>query len=134
IVVGDVIANLVYDPKMKFTFFVFGDFDLDGSGQPTLTDRRRIDGMITAWGGQVVTTNANDPKALSAEVDFLVLGAEPVLPYEALDKTDPVAIENYNRALAKFVTYQNLTAEAKRLSIPVLNQNRFLTMVGYYQR
>jgi hypothetical protein len=30
--------------------------------------------------------------------------------------------------------YQKLIGEAKTLSIPVLNQNRFLALVGYYQR
>jgi len=131
IIVGDIIANVVYDPNMKFNFYIFGDFDLDNVGQTTITDRRRIEGMINGWGGQVISSE--DGK-LTPETDFLVLGQEPPLPDEPRDKTDPVAIENYNKARAKYETYQNLVMEAKRLSIPVLNQNRFLTMVGYYRR
>lgn len=134
LVVGDVIANGVYDPKMKFNFYIFGDFDLENTGQPTLTDRRRIEGMITSWGGRVINTPGSGQDTLSPETDFLILGQEPPLPQEPRDKTDPVTIENFNRAKAKYETYQNLLVEARRLSIPVLNQNRFLVMVGYYQR
>lgn len=134
LIVGDIIANVVYDPRMKFNFYIFGDFDLDGTGQTTLTDRRRIEGMISAWGGQVVSNRGSNSEGLKPETDFLVLGEEPPLPTEPTNKTDPVTIENYNKAKAKYETYQNLMVEAKKLSIPVLNQNRFLTMVGYYQR
>lgn len=134
LIVGDIVANVVYDPRMKFNFYIFGDFDLDDTGQTTLTDRRRIEGMIAAWGGKVVSNRRSGDEGLKPETDFLVLGEEPPLPTEPLDKTDPVTIENYNKAKAKYETYQNLMVEAKKLSIPVLNQNRFLTMVGYYQR
>ena len=83
---------------------------------------------------QVITSPEGQAGRLSPETDFLVLGQEPPLPEEPRDKTDPVTIENYNKAKSKYETYQNLMVQAKKLSIPVLNQNRFLTMVGYYQR
>jgi hypothetical protein len=72
---------------------------------------------------------------LSYDVDFLVLGMEPELPVAPdPDETDPVVLENYKVAREKYLTYQSLVNQARQLSVTILNQNRFLTMVGYYRR
>ena len=39
---GDKIANVVYDPNMVYKFFIYGDFDLDRTGQPAPADKRRL--------------------------------------------------------------------------------------------
>ncbi len=133
---GDLIANLVYDPDLKFKFYVFGEFDVDSIGHPSQTDRRRVENMIVRWGGLLI---ADDPQSkrsgLTYDVDFLVLGEEPLFP-QAPDENevDPTAIEQHTRELKRYEAYQGLIKEARELSIPILNQNRFLSMVGYYRR
>lgn len=124
----DLIANVIYDPNVSYRFYIFGEFDIDSTGQISATDRRRVETMVTQWGGQLVN-------ALSYNTDFLVLGQEPDPP-ERLPAGifDPVLIERNAAQRRKYEAYQSLIAEAKALSIPILNQNRFLALVGYYQR
>lgn len=125
---GDLIANIIYDPNISYRFHVFGEFDIDSTGQATTTDRRRVETMVTQWGGRLV-------RELSYNSDFLVLGQEPKLPERLPAKEfDPVKIERFAAQRRKYETYQGLISEAKALSIPILNQNRFLVLVGYYQR
>ena len=56
-----------------------------------------------------------------------------LIPHPA-SEFDPVKIERVAAQRRKYETYQSLISEAKALSIPILNQNRFLVLVGYYQR
>ncbi|MEM9019186.1 MAG: hypothetical protein AAGC44_01375, partial [Planctomycetota bacterium] len=69
------------------------------------------------------------------EVDYLVLGKEPEFPAD-LDPgvIDQVLIRENEEKRVAYDTYQKLVEEAKRLRIPILNQNRFLVLIGYYQR
>jgi len=125
---NDLIANVVYDPNISFRFYVFGEFDIDNTGQLTVTDRRRVETMIAQWGGQLTDK-------LSYNSDFLVLGQEPNPPERLpASEFDPVKIERVAAQKRKYKQYQSLIEQAKALSIPILNQNRFLTLVGYYQR
>lgn len=125
---GDLVANLVYDPHATPRFYVFGEFDIDHTGQPSSTDRRRIEAMIVQWGGKL-------SEGMTYNTDFLVLGEEPQLPKPLPPEViDPKKIEEYFAQVRKYETYQKLISDAKSLSIPVLNQNRFLALVGYYQR
>ena len=134
---GDLIANLIYDPELKFKFFVYGEFDLDKIGQLSVTDRRRVENMILKWGGMLVSDakqQGDNPK-LTYDVDFLILGQEPEFPQApAEDEVDPTAIERHAKAMKRYEAYFGLVKQAKELSIPILNQNRFLSMVGYYKR
>ncbi len=134
---GDIIANLVYDPDIRFKFYVWGEFDIDTTGEATVSDRRRIENMVVEWGGDLVSRVARGEadRKLTYDVDFLVLGVEPPLP-EVLSETevDPQVIQTHTAAVKKYEAYQSLVAEATRLSVPILNQNRFLVMIGYYQR
>ncbi|MBL4702195.1 MAG: hypothetical protein JKX85_13155 [Phycisphaeraceae bacterium] len=134
---GDLIANLIYDPDLKFKFFVYGEFDLDKIGQLSVTDRRRVENMIIKWGGLLMSNasqQGNNPK-LTYDVDFLVLGAEPEFPSAPSEnEVDPTAIERHAQALKRYEAYHGLVKQGKELSIPILNQNRFLSMVGYYKR
>jgi len=124
----DLIANIIYDPNISYRFFVFGDFDIDRTGQMTSTDRRRVETMVTQWGGKLINR-------LSYNTDFLVLGEEPELPPPLPPNVfDDFRIEQNAAQKKKFQDYQNLIVEAKALSIPILNQNRFLALVGYYRR
>jgi len=125
---GDLAANVVYDPDTQHRFYVFGEFDIDRTNQFTATDRRRIQAMINLWGGMLA-------KELTYQVDFLVLGNEPELP-EPLPAgvIDPLTIEAYEAKRQQFEQFQDLIVQAKALSIPIMNQNRFLALVGYYRR
>jgi hypothetical protein len=127
---NDQVVNLAYDPQSIQKFHVYGEFDIDGTGRPNASDRDRIVSMISQWGGKVTET-------LTYDVDYLVLGAEPPLPTPPPDgEVDPVKIREYVAAQQEFETYQQLIGEARSssLNIPVLNQNRFLALVGYYDR
>ena len=126
VVADDVIANVVYDKNAQLKFYVFGDFDLANTGRPNRRDRRTVESLVTRWGGVL----ADD---LSYDTDFLVLGPEPEFPREPRDETTE-AYRQYQAALEQYNRYQELVAEARTLSIPVLNQNRFLVLVGYYER
>lgn len=134
---GDVIANAAYDPDMVLKFFVYGQFDIDSTGQPTHSDRRRIELMVRRWGAQVVTSQqaGGVPSEITYDVDFLVLGNEPPLPEPpGEDVVDPTVLTDYETRKRSFEIYHGLVKEAQSLSIPILNQNRFLAMTGYYQR
>ncbi len=124
--VGDLIANPVYnqDKNRKFHFVVFGDFDLDGDAQTSSSERERVVRMIQSWGGVV-------DDSLSTQTDFLVIGARPALP---ANKGDDAAESGsvYATRLTSQLTYDKLVIEAKASSVPVLNANRFLGMIGYY--
>ena len=133
----DVIANLIYDPDMVFKFFVFGDFDIDRDSRATDTDRKRVEMMILDWGGDLASSreSAGVPNPISYDVDFLVLGKEPRLPSApSRDVIDPDEERKYVEAKRRFETYHGLVKEATELAIPILNQNRFLIMTGYYER
>ena len=125
---GDSIVNTIYDPNARLKFVVYGDFDIEGEGQPTVADRKRVEAMVSRWGGTLV-------QDLSPDVDFLILGAEPSQP-QALPpgETNPVKIQEFVEATKAFEEWLNLRGEAEQLSVPILNQNRFLALVGYYER
>ncbi len=124
---GDVIANAVYSPDATFNFHVHGKFDVDDTGQATERDSQRIKRMITRWGGRLMDE-------LTYEVDFLVLGESPSPPATLSDTIDPVEITRQLRLRAEYEQHQELLARAREMSIPILNQNRFLTLVGFFER
>lgn len=123
---GDIIANVVYDKYRTYKFFVFGDFDINNDQRTTASEQRRIKSMIEQWGGKVA-------KTMSYDVDFLVLGQRPIIPSKT-DVTDPREIERIAAMERKQQQYLELEGEARTFRIPILNQNRFLTLVGYYNR
>jgi hypothetical protein len=123
---NDQIVNLVYDPQTVHKFYVYGEFNIDGSGN----GHDRIVSKILQWGGKIADE-------MTYDVDYLVLGAQPPLPTPPPDgEVDPRKIAEYVAAQREYETYQQLIGEARSpsLSIPVLNQNRFLALVGYYDR
>ncbi|MEX0885137.1 MAG: hypothetical protein WD009_01740, partial [Phycisphaeraceae bacterium] len=125
---GDQIVNLVYDPEATYRFFVDGEFDLDRDGRSTEAERQRVQQMIRDWGGEVASE-------LRYDVDFLVLGSAPDRPADLPPGApDRETIQRHTEALRLYERYQELEEEARAFGVPVLNQNRFLALVGYYQR
>jgi uncharacterized membrane-anchored protein YhcB (DUF1043 family) len=124
---GDLICNLVYDVNTKYRFFVYGNFDLAHTGKPTPADAVAIKRLITQWGGMVV----ND---ITADTDFVVLGAEPVInAYTKDDLEDPLIKAKYQAEQQGAAAYDDIRGKALDYKIPILNQNRFLYLVGYYE-
>jgi hypothetical protein len=157
---GDLISNIVYhnDKNRKYHFVVAGDFDLDGDGVFTAAERDRLIVLIKRWGGEVDNnvTSQTDYLVLGAKPKAPFLqdnGAPAAEPAAApADATAP-ATEAAERAPAAAAApaapatvvggvgetrskeqsrYEDLEVAAKQLAIPVLNANRFLAMVGYY--
>jgi len=83
--------------------------------------------LVTQWGGEVMPD-------INVDTDFVVLGAEPVVPTLSKDDLqDPVQKAIYDRAVAEAEAYANFRDKAINYRIPILNQNRFLYMIGYYE-
>jgi vacuolar-type H+-ATPase subunit I/STV1 len=127
---GDSIVNLVYDPQAVYKFYVYGEFDLDGDGVADPNGIDAIKSRVRQWGGRL-------SDSLTYDVDYLVLGMEPPLPTAPPDgEVDPVKIAQYVQEQREYETYQELIGEARSesLSIPILNQNRFMALTGQYDR
>jgi hypothetical protein len=125
---GDIIVNLVYDPHTKYNFVVYGKFDLDHNGVATAQDADIVKRLITQWGARVVDK-------VNADTDFVVLGAEPELPvFTSADLKDPINRKKLDDAQTALNAYQAVKQSAVELHIPVLNQNRFLYLIGYYNQ
>jgi hypothetical protein len=123
---GDLIANLVYDKNTKYNFVVYGNFDLDQNGVPKPGDADIIKRLITQWGGNVVSQ-------INVDTDFVVLGKEPVIP-DRPKEDEPIAKAKYDAAVQESEAYADISAKARAYRIPILNQNRFLYLVGYYEQ
>lgn len=124
---GDLIANLAYDKNLAYNFYVFGKFNLDNKGQPTERDTEIIKRLITQFGSKV-------GDQISTATDFVVIGAEPVVPtfsQQEMDE-DPLKAYQMTEAIKELDAYNAVRAQAIQLNIPLLNQNRFLYLIGYY--
>lgn len=128
IVEGDLISNLVYDRNTKYNFMVYGSFDLDQNGVATPGDTEVMKRLVTQWGGKLTDR-------ITVNTDFVVLGAEPTIPgftKEELD--DPINAAKDAEARAALDAYNQVLGQARELNIPVLNQNRFLYYIGYFEQ
>ncbi|MBI1368676.1 MAG: hypothetical protein GC162_08490 [Planctomycetes bacterium] len=148
VLANDLVANLVYDKDRVFKFYVFGDFDLDGDGKSTLADHDQVVNLITKWGGQVtdprdrelrmtalLSKDAAGKNLLPLDTDFLVVGQEPELPQPVPPGTrDPAVIKAAIQAKQQWDHYIELRNEAVTLSVPIISQNRFLALIGYYHQ
>jgi hypothetical protein len=106
---------------------VFGNFDLAGNGRPNPNDTNFIKQLVTQWGGKLIDQ-------VNVDTDFVVLGAEPVLPTFSKDDLTPENQDKLQKAQDALDKYQAVVQAAKDLHIPILNQNRFLYYVGYYDQ
>ncbi len=128
VLTGDVIANIAYNSQRKFKFFVFGDYDLNFDGKSDPGDFDLVVSMIERWGGEAI----DNVSVMPADTDFLVLGLPPARPRSlSMDESDPETIRRYQEGMKSCDDYYKLVDMAKSLSVPVLNQNRFLYLIGY---
>ncbi|MEC8560220.1 MAG: FlgT C-terminal domain-containing protein [Planctomycetota bacterium] len=127
VVRGDVIANAVFNPEHRFKFLVYGQFDVDGNGNPTHNEADYIRSRIIEWGGEVV-----EGDQLTGDLDFLVLGDVPEYVFTELISKN--ATEQEINAMVKkreaYERYEELFQQAINAQIPVLNWNRFRLLTG----
>ncbi len=126
IVEGDLLLNIVYNTHTKFSFVVYGDFDLAGTGQPTPSDSEVMRRLVTQWGGRL-------QEGVNVDTDFVILGKEPIVN-AVPEGASPLDQERHDKQVKALNDYLALRSEAIHLSIPILNQNRFLYFVGYYDQ
>jgi len=127
ILLGDAVANLIWDSNKTNVFVIAGDFDLDNDEQIDETAPDKIKGLISKWGGRV-------DDAISVDTDFLVVGKQPtVLPKPTLEEeeVDPRARQTYNDSLLRLSRYNELLGQAQTLWIPVFTYEKFLYFTGY---
>lgn len=123
VITGDVIANAVYDPNKVYKFVTYGAFDANRDGISSPMERSAIEGMIREWGGKVV-------EDLGADVDFVVLGERPVAPPEPPSSAPPEVFSEFVRREKEVRRYDQLFQDAQKAGIPILNENRFYTLIG----
>jgi hypothetical protein len=123
IIRGDVIANAAYDPKKTYKFMVEGLFDTNGDGRESRYERDELAALIERWGGTVVDE-------ITGDLDFMVLGAKPVLPPAPAPQSPIAVINEYNRLGREIQRYEELQLAAEATSVPLLNANRLQTLIG----
>ena len=128
ILMGDIVANLIWHSDKTNVFVVAGDFDLDNDGNIDQNATGKIQTLIEKWGGRVADT-------ISIDTDFLVLGGQPQVPkqqptFEELE-LDPGAMQRYQTLLQRLNHYNQLQGQAQALWIPVFRYERFLYFIGY---
>lgn len=125
---GDVIGNLVYNVDTTFNFFIYGNFDVDGNNVYTAQEADVVKSLVTRWGGKLADK-------IAVNTDFVVLGQEPPVPILSKeDQSDPIQIDKLNKALEASKKYQDVINQAATLHIPIMNQNRFMYYIGYYDQ
>lgn len=124
---GDPILNVVYDRNVKFNFHVFGQFNLDYAGPSTDRDTDIVKRLISGWGANVVDQ-------IDTKTDFVVLGVEPEVPTFSAEElaNEPEKAFQKEQAEQALDTYTEVRNRANALNIPILNQTRFLYLIGYY--
>jgi len=127
ILVGDIIANLIWDSSKVNEFVIAGEFDLDSDGEVDNDAVYKIQSLIEKWGGRVSDT-------VSIETDFMVLGNPPEVlrkPAQAELEIDPAAMQKYNASVREHEHYKEVESRAQALWIPIFNYERFLYLIGY---
>ena len=120
VVAGDVLHNPVYDRQRRMRFRLVGKMDTDGDG---FDDTEELKALVQEFGGRV-------DEELTVQTDFLVIGEAPVVPAPPGPTDGPQKQQEYKEAREQFIEYTEDKARAENFSIPILNLNRFLGLVG----
>ena len=128
VLLGDIVANLIWNSDKINVFVIAGDFDLDNDGNIDRNAIGRIKALIEKWGARVADT-------ISIDTDFLLLGSQPQVPkqqptFEEQD-LDPGAMQRYQALLQRLNHYNQLQRQAQALWIPIFRYERFLYFIGY---
>jgi hypothetical protein len=125
---GDICANVIYDRNVKPVFYVYGKFDIDQNNVATDQETEVIKNLIQRWGGRLTDK-------LNVDVDYVIMGKEPTLPNYSKEELaeSPIAKQRYDEAQAALKAYDDVRGNAADLHAPLMNQNRFLYYIGYYE-
>ncbi len=127
ILVGDLVANLIWDSNEENIFVIAGDFDLNKDGKIDFNASDKIQSLIEKWGGTVADN-------LTIDTDYVVLGNQPETPMkpsmEELE-IDPRAMVKYEEAVRDLDRYNDIYERAQSLWIPIFRYDRFLRFIGY---
>ncbi len=127
ILMGDAVANLIWDSNKTNVFVIAGDFDLDNDEEIDETAPDKIRGLIEKWGARV-------DDAISVDTDFIVVGKQPTVltkPTLEEEEIDPRARQRYEDSLQRLARYNELLGQAQTLWIPVFTYEKFLYFTGY---
>lgn len=128
IVPEDIVANLIWNSKTSNRFVVSGVFDFDGDGFYKASDKDKICRIIQDCRGKIVDK-------VTVETDFLVVGIRPsaiARPTSEQIEIDPDIETKYEASLEKGIKYDTTLDRARALSVPIINQQRFLNLIGYH--
>jgi len=120
VVAGDVLLNPVYDRARRLHFVLAGKMDINGDG---VDDAEQLKALIQEFGGRV-------DSGLTVQADYLVVGEEPAVPSQPGASASPMERQTYEEARKRFIEYNEARAKAENFSIPILNLNRFLGLLG----
>jgi len=125
IVRDNIIVNAIYDPHYRYKFMVHGLFDANGDG---ITEHNNsfIKDRIRTWGGIVVENQS----ILPGDLDFLVLGVQPLEPRPQAQNPSDTMIDENQRKQQAYRIYSSLLEQAQDVKIPVLNANRLDVLTG----
>ncbi|RKY09418.1 MAG: hypothetical protein DRP66_02300 [Planctomycetota bacterium] len=124
---ADIVANLIWDSKTSNRFIVAGNFDIDGNGVIDSDGLDKIVRLVRRWGGRIVDE-------VTIETDFVVLGTRPSslpMPTTEQIEIDPTVQQKYEASLESGRRYDKIRSRAQALSVPVINQQKFLHLTGY---
>jgi hypothetical protein len=124
---GDLILNLIYNTHTKFAFYIHGMFDVGNVGPATIEGRDVLRHMVTQWGGKSMDR-------VTIDTDFVVLGKEVIKPADLDASAGANEQEKYQLKLKEYEAYEKVVSDAAKYHIPILNQNRFLYFIGYYDQ
>lgn len=125
VIESDKAVNALYDPNKSYRFIVFGNFDSNRDGRYTPQEANQIISIVNEWGGGI-------DDEISGDTDFVVLGRRPIIPPEPRFDDPPAKVTFYRTKVLEQRRYDELLQKAERLSIPVLNHNRLLTLTGLH--
>ncbi len=124
---GDIVANLIWDSTSSNRFVVLGAFDYNDDGTVDPDGAKRIEEIITRWGGKIDTD-------ITIDTDFVILGQTPKpmakTPTQEEIDLDSGLLARYEESVRAVKQFDILLAKAKTLSIPVFSQKRFFYLIG----
>lgn len=120
----DLVANLAHDTARSYLFVVEGVFDLRGTGAPTPTGADDVKELIKQSGGRLTDV-------VDINTDFVVMGDTPPAPTKPPEGAPPQVEKVYREQLKAIERYNEVLREAKAMRLPILNTNRFISVMGY---
>jgi len=123
VLTGDIIGNVAYSTRTYY-FVVKGHFDMTGSGKKTSEGAAVIKDLIARSGGKLMDD-------VNIATDFLIMGDCPPVPTKPSEDASDIEVEIYTQQMRVIQDYEKARKEAEKFFIPVLNDNRFLALIGY---